>query len=54
MLILIESSSNKMPAAVKLAIKTAAMVEGGMTEEQAAKYLATMEWEGRLFEECWS
>lgn len=43
-----------MPVAVKLAIKTAAMVEGGMSEEQAAKYLAIMEWEGRLFEECWS
>ena len=54
MLILIERASNKMPAAVKLAIKNAARIEGGMSDDQAAKYLATMEWEGRLFEECWS
>lgn len=43
-----------MPAAVKAAIQKAAQTEGGMTEEEATKYLATMEWEGRLFEECWS
>jgi sulfite reductase alpha subunit-like flavoprotein len=47
-------SSNKMPAAVKAAIKKAAVSEGGLSDEEATKYLSVMEWEGRLYEECWS
>jgi sulfite reductase alpha subunit-like flavoprotein len=47
-------SSNKMPAAVKAAIKNAAVSEGGLSDEEATKYLSVMEWEGRLYEECWS
>ena len=47
-------SSNKMPLGVKSAIKNAAMKEGGMTEEDANKWIAKLEWEGRLVEECWS
>jgi sulfite reductase alpha subunit-like flavoprotein len=43
-----------MPAAVKAAIKKAAQTEGGLNENQADKYIADMEWQGRLFEECWS
>jgi hypothetical protein len=40
--------------AVKTAIKNAAIKEGGMTEEDASKWIAKLEWEGRLVEECWS
>ena len=47
-------SSNKMPAAVKAAIKKAAVSEGKLSDEEATKYISTMEWEGRLYEECWS
>ncbi|KIM26533.1 hypothetical protein M408DRAFT_330504 [Serendipita vermifera MAFF 305830] len=50
----ISGASNKMPAAVKAAIKTAAISEGKLSEEEATKYISTMEWEGRLYEECWS
>lgn len=48
------SSSNKMPLGVKGAIKNAAIKEGGMTEEDANKWIAKLELEGRLVEECWS
>ncbi|PVF92410.1 riboflavin synthase domain-like protein [Serendipita vermifera] len=50
----ISGSSNKMPAAVKEAIKLAAQTEGGLSPEEAEKYIGDMEWTGRLFEECWS
>ena len=50
----LDSSSNKMPLGVKGAIKNAAIKEGGMTEEDANKWIAKLEWEGRLVEECWS
>jgi sulfite reductase alpha subunit-like flavoprotein len=50
----LDSSSNKMPLGVKSAIKNAAMKEGDMTEEDASKWIAKLEWEGRLVEECWS
>lgn len=43
-----------MPAAVKAAIKKAAVAEGKLSDEEATKYISTMEWEGRLYEECWS
>jgi sulfite reductase alpha subunit-like flavoprotein len=47
-------SSNKMPAAVKAAIKSAAETEGGQSSEETEKYIGDMEWTGRIFEECWS
>lgn len=47
-------SSNKMPAAVKAAVRDAARDEGGLSEEDATEYVATMEREGRLIEDCWS
>ena len=48
------SSSNKMPLGVRGAIKNAAMKHGGMAEEDANKWIAKLEWEGRLVEESWS
>ncbi|KAG8848424.1 NAPDH-dependent diflavin reductase [Serendipita sp. 411] len=50
----ISGASNKMPAAVKAAIRQAAITEGGLSESEADTYVGKMEWEGRLFEECWS
>lgn len=50
----ISGSSNKMPAAVKAAIQAAAVSVGGLSEPDAEKYITRMEWEGRLYEECWS
>ena len=47
-------SSNKMPTAVKNAIKGAAEIFGGYTSEDASKYVEKMIQEGRLIEECWS
>ncbi|TBU41104.1 riboflavin synthase domain-like protein [Dichomitus squalens] len=50
----ISGSSNKMPAAVRAAIAHTVQSEGGRTEEEAKEYVARMEREGRLIEECWS
>ena len=50
----ISGSSNKMPAAVRAAIAHAVQAEGGRTKEEAKEYVAQMEREGRLIEECWS
>ena len=50
----ISGSSNKMPAAVRAAIAYAVQVHGGRTEAEAKEYVAQMEREGRLLEECWS
>ncbi|KAA1467026.1 riboflavin synthase domain-like protein [Dentipellis sp. KUC8613] len=50
----ISGSSNKMPTAVRVAIAGAARKEGGLSEEEAKAYVAKMEREGRLYEECWS
>ncbi|KAI0061316.1 riboflavin synthase domain-like protein [Artomyces pyxidatus] len=50
----ISGSSNKMPAGVRKAIENVARVEGGLGEDEAKEYVATMEKQGRLFEECWS
>jgi sulfite reductase alpha subunit-like flavoprotein len=47
-------SSNKMPAAVRAALVDIARTEGQMGEEEARDYVARMEKEERLFEECWS
>lgn len=50
----ISGSANKMPAAVRAALAYAVESEGGRTEEEAKEYVARMEREGRLVEECWS
>ena len=47
-------SSNKMPAGVRAALVDIAREEGGMQEEEARAYVARLEREQRLFEECWS
>jgi sulfite reductase alpha subunit-like flavoprotein len=52
--VLISGSSNKMPLAVKAAIQNAAEKFGGKTEEEARVWVAALEREGRLIEECWS
>lgn len=49
-----QRSSNRMPAAVKAAIRDAIRDYGGRSEEGATDYVATMEREGRLVEDCWS
>ncbi|KAH8996771.1 riboflavin synthase domain-like protein [Lactarius akahatsu] len=46
--------SNKMPAGVRAALVEIARDEGKMGEEEARAYVARMEKEERLFEECWS
>ncbi|KAI0776652.1 riboflavin synthase domain-like protein [Trametes elegans] len=50
----ISGSANKMPAAVRAAIRHALVSEGRMEEQDALEYVAKMEKEGRLIEECWS
>ena len=47
-------SSNKMPMAVKTAIKNAAIKVGNMSDEEATDFLCSMERSGRLIEETWS
>jgi len=54
MLKILDRSSNKMPAGVKASLAKAAEIEGGYSEEDAKKYVATLVREGRLIEECWS
>jgi sulfite reductase alpha subunit-like flavoprotein len=43
-----------MPASVKRAIGIAAQKYGGKTEDEARDFIAKMEREGRLIEECWN
>ncbi|KAI0798150.1 riboflavin synthase domain-like protein [Abortiporus biennis] len=50
----ISGSSNKMPTAVKAAIRDAVQKYGEKSEEEAKDFIATMEREGRLIEDCWS
>jgi len=50
----ISGSSNKMPAGVRAALVDIAREEGEMGEEDARAYVAQMERDERLFEECWS
>lgn len=50
----ISGSSNKMPAAVRAAIAEAVHKYGGQTEEEAKEYVAMLERDGRLVEDCWS
>ena len=47
-------SSNKMPTAVKAAVKNAAIRVGNMSEEEATDFLYAMERSGKLIEETWS
>jgi sulfite reductase alpha subunit-like flavoprotein len=42
-----------MPAGVRASLVDIAQAEGG-TGEEARDYVARMEKEGRLFDECWS
>ncbi|KAF8322810.1 riboflavin synthase domain-like protein [Cantharellus anzutake] len=50
----LSGSSNKMPAAVRLAIRKVLEGEGEWTEAQSRAYMTQMESEGRWFEETWS
>lgn len=50
----ISGSANKMPKAVRDAIAFAVQSEGGRSEAEAKEYVAKMEREWRLVEECWS
>lgn len=43
-----------MPAGVKQAIRDTAVTYGGKTEDEAKEFVARMERQGRLIEECWS
>jgi sulfite reductase alpha subunit-like flavoprotein len=49
----ISGAANKMPLAVKGALRAALAKAGGMGEDAAAEYVRQMEAEGRLWEECW-
>ena len=50
----ISGSANKMPKAVREALAFAVKEHGGRTGEEAQEYVAQMERDGRLIEECWS
>ncbi|EPS94182.1 hypothetical protein FOMPIDRAFT_1153432 [Fomitopsis schrenkii] len=50
----ISGSANNMPAAVRQAVRNAAQQEAEKTEEEAYEFVALLEREGRLIEECWS
>ncbi|KAH7888220.1 hypothetical protein F5I97DRAFT_1806465 [Phlebopus sp. FC_14] len=52
--LIISGSSNKMPAAVRDAVREAVEKCGQRSHEDAIQYVSTMEREGRLIEECWS
>ena len=52
--VLISGSAGKMPEAVRAALQQACVTHGGMDEDQARRYLAIMEAQGRLQEECWN
>lgn len=53
-ILLLHRSSNKMPTAVKAALANTAEKEGGLSSEDAKRYVENMIREGRLIEECWS
>ncbi|KAG2054528.1 riboflavin synthase domain-like protein [Suillus hirtellus] len=53
-ILIISGSSNKMPTAVREAVRCAAEKFGGRSNAEAVEYVAAMEREGRLIEECWS
>lgn len=50
----VRRSSNKMPAAVKGAVRGAAEAHGNMSEDEAKEFVGKMESDGKLIEECWS
>ncbi|KAI0682536.1 riboflavin synthase domain-like protein [Cytidiella melzeri] len=50
----ISGSSNKMPAGVRAVIQDIAVQYSGKTQEQAREFVARMEREGRLVEDCWA
>ncbi|KAF9219893.1 riboflavin synthase domain-like protein [Gyrodon lividus] len=52
--LIISGSSNKMPAAVRDAVREAVEEFGNRTKEGAINFVSVMEREGRLIEECWS
>ena len=43
-----------MPAGVRAAIADAVREHGGKTKDEAKEFVAAMEREGRLIEDCWS
>ncbi|EKM53089.1 uncharacterized protein PHACADRAFT_259251 [Phanerochaete carnosa HHB-10118-sp] len=49
----ISGSSNKMPAGVKAAVQGALEQYGQKTEAEAKEFVANMEREGKLIEDCW-
>ncbi|KAG2137490.1 riboflavin synthase domain-like protein [Suillus clintonianus] len=53
-ILIISGSSNKMPTAVREAVRSAVERFGGRSNVEAVEYVAAMEREGRLIEECWS
>lgn len=53
-ILIISGSSNKMPTAVREAVRGAVERFGGKSNAEAVEYVAAMEREGRLIEECWS
>ncbi|KAJ3811563.1 riboflavin synthase domain-like protein [Lentinula aff. lateritia] len=52
--VFISGSSNKMPAAVKAALRHAVITCGHREEVEASRYILDLEKNGRLIEECWS
>ncbi|KAK0239927.1 hypothetical protein EDD85DRAFT_823794 [Armillaria nabsnona] len=50
----ISGSSNKMPAAVRDALRRSVVNYGGLSTDEAGEYVKKMELEGKLMEECWS
>jgi len=50
----LNSSSNKMPVAVKDAIRNAVEKEGRKTADEAREFVAAMERDQKMIEECWS
>lgn len=52
--ILISGSAGKMPEAIRHAIAKAAVEEGGLSTEQAERFVTLLSNQGRLQEECWS
>ncbi|KAJ7914880.1 hypothetical protein B0H13DRAFT_2232043 [Mycena leptocephala] len=52
--VFISGSSNKMPAAVKNALRFAAETHGKLAPDAAVEFISTMEAKGQLIEECWS
>ncbi|KAF7375130.1 NADPH-dependent diflavin oxidoreductase 1 [Mycena sanguinolenta] len=52
--VFISGSSNKMPAAVKGALRFAAETYGKLEASEATEFVSAMEARGQLIEECWS